>query len=319
MRTLVLAFGGNALVREKQAGTFEEQRRNAGPMAELVTDLLAAGYRVIITHGNGPQVGNLAVQQEEGQRFVPPQPLFALGAMTQGQIGNILSLGMQLSHSDRSSRVVSVVTHVVVDPEDPAFGNPTKPIGPFFDAVEAEQLGKERGWAMIEDAGRGYRRVVPSPEPLTILETDAIRSLVDSGYIVIAAGGGGIPVVRQGETFSGVEAVIDKDFAAERLAASLAAHALILVTGVDQVVINFRTPQERPIEQMTVDEAERHLADGQFPPGSMGPKVTAAIRFVRDGGQVGIITTATEARAALEGRHGTRIVAAVSPEETATP
>lgn len=310
MRTAVVAFGGNALVREKQRGTFEEQWENARPMAALAADLLDAGYRIVITHGNGPQVGNLAVQQEEGQRLVPAQPLYTLGAMTQGQIGHILALSLQNLHPDRPLPVVPVVTHVEVDPSDPAFQNPTKPIGPFFDRAQAEKLARERRWHIVEDAGRGYRRVVPSPAPCAILEAGAIRELVEAGFIVIAAGGGGIPVIRRGDTLSGIDAVIDKDSAAERLAVSLGASVLILITGVDHVVINFHTPNERAIEEMTADEAQRHLEDGQFPPGSMGPKVSAAIRFVRDAGDVGIITSAAHARAALEARHGTRIVPA---------
>jgi carbamate kinase len=307
---VVLAFGGNALTREGQAGTFEQQSENARAMGALAVDLLDAGFRVVVTHGNGPQVGNLAVQQEEGQRLVPAQPLFTLGAMTQGQIGHILALSLRNLYPRRALSVVSVVTHVLVDPADPAFQHPTKPIGPFFGEEQAKALARERGWQVVEDAGRGYRRVVPSPEPRAILEADAIQQLVEAGHIVIAAGGGGIPVIKEGKTLAGVDTVIDKDFAAERLAISVKAHALVLITGVDRVVVNFRTPQESPIDTMTVEEAQGHLNDGQFPPGSMGPKVTAAIRFVRDGGNVGIITSAAHARAALEGEHGTRIVPA---------
>lgn len=315
MRTLVVAFGGNALVREKQRGTFDEQERNAGPMASLVNDLLDAGYRVIVTHGNGPQVGNLAIQQEEGHRFVPPQPLFALGAMTQGQIGNILSMGLMNFHRNGSMPTVSVVTHVLVDASDPAFKHPTKPVGPFFGADEAMQLSQERGWFVVEDAGRGYRRVVPSPEPQEILEAGAIHTLAEAGFVVIAAGGGGIPVVRRGGAVEGIDAVIDKDLAAARLAASVKAQALVLITGVDRVAINFRTPEEQALDIMTVDQAQRYLLDGQFPPGSMGPKVTAAVRFLNAGGELSIITTPEHARDALDGRHGTRIVPATVPSQ----
>jgi len=324
MRTTVLAFGGNAITREGQAGTYDEQAMNARPMAAMAADLLAAGYRVVITHGNGPQVGNLAVQQEEGQRLVPAQPLFVLGAMTQGQIGHLLGLGLSNLQQNvavadgRCQAVVPIVTHVLVDPSDPAFELPTKPIGPFFDEKQARELADQRGWQIIEDAGRGYRRVVPSPEPKAILEAEAIHNLVEAGFIVVAAGGGGIPVVRRDGKLAGIDAVIDKDLAAERLASSVGAHSLVLITGADRVVLNFRTPDECPIEEMTVEEAQSYLDEGQFPPGSMGPKVRAAIRFVQSGGTLAVITSAEHAVAALAGRHGTRIVSAQSGVQRAT-
>ena len=323
MRTAVLAFGGNAITREGQAGTYDEQAANARPMAAMAADLLAAGYRVVITHGNGPQVGNLAVQQEEGQRLVPAQPLFVLGAMTQGQIGHLLGLGLSNLQQNyvadgRAQSVVSIVTHVLVDPSDPAFEHPTKPIGPFFDEKQARELADQRSWQIIEDAGRGYRRVVPSPEPKAILEAEAIHRLVEAGFIVVAAGGGGIPVVRRDGELAGIDAVIDKDLAAERLASSVGAHSLVLITGADRVVLNFRTPDECPIEEMTVEEAQSYLDEGHFPPGSMGPKVRAAMRFVQSGGTLAVITSAEHAVAALAGRHGTRIVSAQSGVQRAT-
>ena len=320
MRTAVLAFGGNALTRERQQGTLDEQMQNAAAMASLVLELVDAGYRIVVTHGNGPQVGNLAVQQEEGQRLVPAQPLFALGAMTQGQIGHILAISLWAQRPEPPPPVVSIVTHVLVEPADPAFQHPTKPIGPFFEREQATQLATERGWHIVEDSGRGYRRVVPSPDPKAILEVDAIHTLVAAGHIVIAAGGGGIPVTRRGDTVVGIEAVIDKDLAAQRLATGLGAEALMLITGIDRVSINFRTPEERPIDSMTVDEAQRYLDDGQFPAGSMGPKVKAAIRFIRQGGRVGIITSPAQARDALAlGTGGTHIVpAAELPEDDAS-
>lgn len=316
-QTVVLAFGGNAITRERQAGTYEQQYANARAMAAMTTQLVRSGYRPVITHGNGPQVGNLAVQQEEGERLVPAQPLFVQGAMTQGQIGHLLSLGLRNLVAGEQSNVVSVVSHVLVDLDDPAFARPTKPIGPFFPREQAEALASERGWQIVEDAGRGYRRVVPSPEPRRIVEADAINALVGAGFVVIAAGGGGIPVVDEDGELRGIDAVIDKDLSAERLACALDAHALILITGVPEVVLDFRTPQERPIQEMTVEEAERHLRDGQFPPGSMGPKVTAAVRFVRNGGGVAIITSPEHTCAALEGQHGTRVIPA--PRDQGTP
>lgn len=307
MRTVVVALGGNVLTREGQAGTHEEQAANAHQMARSVARIIDADWRVVITHGNGPQVGNLAIQQEEGSAMVPPQPLFVLGAMTQGQIGQVLGSAVaQASGTD----VVTVVTHVEVDADDPAFANPTKPIGPFFSEEEARRLAEEREWAVREDAGRGFRRVVPSPDPRAIVEADAIAELLEGGYTLIAAGGGGIPVVREGKRWSGVDAVIDKDLSAERLASDIGADALLMLTGVDRVAVDFGTPEERLLASITVEEAREHLADGQFPPGSMGPKVTAAIRFVEGGGTRAIITSPRWATGALAGTHGTQVVAA---------
>ncbi len=321
MKTVVVALGGNALTREGQKGTIEEQYGNAVAMARSVRSLIRKNWRVIIVHGNGPQVGNLAIQHEEGAKLVPAQPLFALGAMTQGALGSLIALAMHDVCGSVISGVVSIITHVVVDPEDPAFKNPTKPIGPFFTEEDAKQFTKTRGWTMVPDSGRGYRRVVPSPEPKTTLEADAIASLASSGYIVVAAGGGGIPVVAKDGAYRGVDAVIDKDFAAERIACASDADALVMVTGVSTVRLDFGKPSERPVEAMNVADARKHLADGQFPPGSMGPKMMAAIKFVSGKSNNGhsrfaAITTpelvyATLDEAAgtvIEGGRGTRIV-----------
>jgi carbamate kinase len=309
MRTVVVALGGNVLTREGQAGTNDEQEANARLMARAVARIIDADWRVVITHGNGPQVGNLAIQQEEGAEMVPPQPLFVLGAMTQGQIGQVLGSAVAQASG---TEVVTVVTHVEVDRDDPAFTDPTKPIGPFFTERQARRLAKERGWVVRQDAGRGFRRVVPSPDPRSILEADAIGTLVEQGFTVIASGGGGIPVVRRGKRWAGVDAVIDKDLSAERLASDIVADTLLLLTGVDRVTVDFGTPDERPLTAVTVDEARELLADGQFPAGSMGPKVTAAIRFVEGGGARAIITSPRRAVAALAGTQGTRVVPAES-------
>lgn len=307
-QTVVLALGGNALTRADQAGTFEEQRVNAFSMARAARGLLDDGRGVVIVHGNGPQVGALALQQEEAAAFVPPQPLFALGAMTQGHVGSLLALALRDVCRPRATRVAAVVTHVLVDRADAAFQQPAKPIGPFFERGRALALAAHRGWTVGEDAGRGYRRVVASPEPLAILEADAIRALVDAGFVVVAAGGGGIPVSQAHGAPAGVEAVIDKDLAAERLASTMGADALVMVTGVDHVALGFGTAMERRVEAMTADEAEAHLRDRQFAPGSMAPKVTAAVRFLHAGGRLAVVTSAAHVRDALEGRHGTRIV-----------
>jgi carbamate kinase len=315
-KTAVVALGGNALTREGQAGTYAELQANATQMAKSVCSLLRTGWRVVLVHGNGPQVGNLAIQQEEGAALVPAQPLFSLGAMTEGQLGSLICLALREQGKPEWMRgAVAIVTHVSVQPDDPAFDNPTKPIGPFLAAEAAEEMAEARGWVVKPDAGRGYRRVVPSPQPVTILETPAIRALLEAGQVVVAAGGGGVPVVRSENGYRGIDAVIDKDYAAQQLATSLAADALVLVTGVEFVQLHYGTPQQVPIHEMTVAEAEEYLDVGEFPEGSMGPKVRAATRFLRRGGEVAVITTPQLVYASLEGTVselegiiGTRIV-----------
>jgi carbamate kinase len=315
-KTAVVALGGNALTREGQAGTYEEMEANANVMARSIASLMRAGWRVVVVHGNGPQVGNLAIHQEEGTKLVPTQPLFSLGAMTEGELGSIIVMALRrMTDAARSRGAVAVVTHVVVNPDDPAFGDPTKFIGPFLTKEQAEEMAAERGWVVKKDSNRGYRRVVPSPEPVAILEAAAIRALVEQGQVVVAAGGGGVPVVRYASGFGGIDAVIDKDYAAQVLANSIPAEALVLVTGVDTVLLNFGTPEQKPIHEMAVTEAEEHLETGQFPEGSMGPKVRAAIRFLRSGGEQAVITSPElvyaslkEGVTELEGQTGTKIV-----------
>jgi len=312
-KTAVVALGGNALTRAGQTGTYDEQSDNAVTMARAVMGLRRSGWRVVIVHGNGPQVGNLAIQHEEGRRLVPAQPLFSLGAMTQGQIGSLISLALRAEQIDLP--VAAVVTHVVVSPDDPAFARPSKPIGPFFTKARASELAAKRGWTVDDDSGRGFRRRVASPRPVTIVETPAIEALVASGSIVIAAGGGGVPVVSSDTGLRGVEAVIDKDYVAGQLASALGAQAVVFVTDVPRLMIDFGDPTERALAEIDVDAAERYQQDGQFPPGSMGPKVDAATRFLRSGGDVAVISTAALAPVTLDSTDagegtGTRIVAA---------
>lgn len=255
--------------------------------------------------------------------MVPALPLFALGAMTQGVLGSLICLALNELCRDEIAGAVSVVTHMEVDADDPAFADPTKPIGPFFSEEEAAAFASSRGWVMVQDAGRGFRRVVPSPRPLGPIEASAINSLVEAGYVVVAAGGGGIPVVPTAAgAYRGVDAVIDKDYAAERIAHSADAEALVMVTGVPTVRLDFGTDRERAIHEMTADEARHHLADGQFPPGSMGPKVSAAIDFVEVPGRRSAITTpdlvyATLAKPSgvIAGERGTVIVPTPMREE----
>jgi carbamate kinase len=314
-RTAVVALGGNAFTREDQKGTYAEMADNARGMARTVHALRRIGWNVVIVHGNGPQVGNLAIQHEEGAALVPALPLSALGAMTQGQLGSLISISLhQTAPAGENIDVATIVTHVAVALDDPAFTAPRKPIGPFFDEDAATDLIEARGWTMVEDSGRGYRRVVPSPKPQAIVEAGTIRTLVEAGVVVVAAGGGGIPVADDGTGLAGVDAVIDKDYAAQQLANQLGADALVLVTGVENVMVDFGKPSQRAIEEIDVDEMDRHLADGQFPEGSMGPKVRAALSFLRNGGGSVVVTTPELAADALvddpAARKGTRIVAA---------
>jgi carbamate kinase len=309
-RTAVVALGGNAFIGAGRTGTYDEQTRNVTAMAEAVWALRRAGWNVVVVHGNGPQIGNLAIQQDEGAALVPPQPLFSLDAMTQGQLGSMISLALHRAAQPDRPEIAALVTHVVVSLDDPDFTVPHKPIGPFFSEPEAKRLAQARGWLMTEDSGRGFRRVVPSPEPLQIVEAATLRALVDAGVLVIAAGGGGIPVVSGPEGYRGVDAVVDKDYAAQVLAGSLEAEALVLLTGVPHVLLDFGTPESRAVTELPVDEAERYLKEGQFPEGSMGPKVRAAVRFVRGGGRTAVISTPDGALGALvEEDTGTRIVA----------
>lgn len=308
MATVVLAIGGNALA-PPGLGDFADQERRARQVADTAVSILAGGDRLLIVHGNGPQVGALAMAQEAVAREVPPQPLFALGAMTQGQLGYLLAqaVGDAMAAAGRDRTVAAVMTQVVVDPADPAFATPTKPIGPFFSEGRAKRLAEARGWSVAEDSGRGWRRVVPSPTPVEVVEAGEIRRLLEAGEVVVACGGGGVPVAREGDDLVGVDAVIDKDFAAALVGSLVGADALLLVTGVDQVLLDFGTPRERPVATMTVDEARAHMVDGQFPPGSMGPKIEAAAQFVAAGGGSAVITSLERVAEALAGRGGTRI------------
>jgi carbamate kinase len=307
---VVLAIGGNALA-PAGLGEFADQESRARGVAETAVRMVDEGARLLVVHGNGPQVGALAMAQEAVSREVPPQPLFVLGAMTQGQLGYLLAqaIGDALVTSGRPRAVAAVMTQVVVSPDDPAFGRPTKPIGPFFSEGRARRLAAARGWAVAEDSGRGWRRVVPSPEPVEVVESSEIRRLLDAGEVVVACGGGGVPVARVGDDLVGVDAVIDKDFAAALIGRLVGATSLLLLTGVERVLLDFGTPSERAVDAMTVAEARAHLADGQFPPGSMGPKIEAAAQFVEAGGRSAIVTSLELAAEALGGRAGTRITA----------
>lgn len=302
MTVAVLAVGGNALTAAGQAGISAEIEANAAGMAGCVADLLRTGWTVAVVHGNGPQVGNLALQQDEAQAVVPAQPLHALCGMTQGQLGSILVRAVDATCGPGTA--VAVVTHVTVDEDDPAFTTPTKPIGPYFTSERAAELARERGWTVVEDSGRGHRRVVASPRPTGVLEMHAVRTLLAAGHVVLAAGGGGIAVARRLDGLVGMEAIIDKDLAAAQLATAIGAEELYLLTAVDGVVLDYGTSRQRPVDRLSADEARRHLADGQFPPGSMGPKVVAAVTFLESGGRRAIITSAERLADAVAGVPG---------------
>jgi carbamate kinase len=307
----VVAIGGNALTGADQQGTAEQIADNAAEMARCVA-ILGQTRRVVVVHGNGPQVGNLTIQQDSAAELVPAQPLYQLGAMTQGQLGSVLV--REIDRIQGSGTAAALITHVEVDPADPAFADPVKPVGPFFDRARAAQLAKVRGWEVREDSGRGYRRVVASPRPVAIVEISAIRALVAAGHVVVAAGGGGIPVSRGADgALSGVDGVIDKDHAAVALAAAVGAQDLYLLTGVDSVMLDFGTPQQRPAHRLAAHEARTYLAEGQFPAGSMGPKIEAALAFLAGGGQRAIITSARTLADVAAGKDGagTHVVADV--------
>ena len=317
--TAVVAFGGNAIIRTGQQGTIAEQTRTLAEMARQVAAMLEVGWSVVVTHGNGPHVGNILLQQDAGAAEVPAMPLDVCGAMSQGQIGYLFQQTLEREFARRRIHrtVATLLTRCVVDPADRAFRDPSKPVGPFYDEQTAARLRSERGWILQPDAGRGYRRVVPSPVPRQIVEHEAIRQLVTAGMVVITCGGGGIPVVAtENGAYRGVEAVIDKDLAASLLAGVLGASTLVLLTQVAEVRTHFGTPHEQKLSEVTVAELEALNAQGHFAPGSMGPKVQAAVEFLRAGGELVIVTSPALLLPALDGRAGTRVRPAARTQAT---
>ncbi len=308
---IVVALGGNALENPEEKGLYEEQMKNVRTACAEIIELLRRRDQVLVTHGNGPQVGNLALQQEKARGDLPVQPLHVLGAMTQGQIGYMLQQTLQnlMMRENLSRPVVTLMTQVLVNRADQAFKNPTKPIGPFYDAETAERLRVERNYAMMKVKPEGvriYRRVVPSPDPIRIIESDVIKRLTDEGVLVVASGGGGIPVVVDEKGgLHGVDAVIDKDLAAEKLAEAVKADTLLILTNIESVKIDFGKPGERSLKLLRVSEAKRYLAEGQFLPGSMKPKVQACVRFIEWGGSRAVIAPLGRAVESLKGSAGT--------------
>ena len=307
----LLAVGGNALLREGEWGHQEDQLANARETAEMLARVVAEGYALCVVHGNGPQVGNLLIQQEAAASQIPPYTLDICGAMTQGSMGYMLErmLINRLRFMGLAAPVTSLLTEVVVDKEDPGFQNPAKPVGPFYEETRARELMRTKKWKMKEDAGRGWRKVVPSPRPLEIVQLEAIKLLLASGSSVIAGGGGGIPVIRDASGFLvGVEAVIDKDRLSALLAAELKADLFIILTGVAKVALDFGKPTQRWVDRLGATEARQYLAEGQFPPGSMGPKIESALAYLDAGGQEVLITTAEALATEDPATVGTRIV-----------
>lgn len=307
---IVIALGGNALLQAGQQGTLEEQIENVRIAAEQLVEI-GKDHDLVITHGNGPQVGKIHLQNEIASDKTPPMPLDVCGAMSQGQIGYILLQGLcrELCRRNIEKEAAAIVTRIQVDKDDPAFQNPTKPIGSFYDREEAEKNMKEKGEVWVEDKARGgWRKVVPSPTPSKIVEEEVIKRLVDSGCLVIASGGGGIPVIaEEAGGYRGIEAVIDKDLAGEFLASIVDADVLMILTDVPEVYINYGKPDQKKLEQVSVAEMEAFEKEGHFGAGSMGPKVKAALQFARKPGKTAIITSLNQASEALSGKGGTRL------------
>lgn len=310
-KVVVIALGGNALIREGQQGTIAEQFDNVRQSLDGIIYCLKQGFEVVITHGNGPQVGNLLLMVEASRNQVPELSLGVCVADTEGAIGYMIqqSLTNRLRKEGIERCVVTVLTQVIVDKDDKAFSNPTKPIGPFFTKEEAERFRRKKGWHTVEDSHRGYRRVVPSPNPLKIVEERAVKTLLEAGDIIIAAGGGGIPVIlKEDGDLEGVDVVIDKDLASAVLSRDIKAHYLMMLTGVEHVFLNFKQPNERALSTLTMKDAQRYLQEGHFPPGSMGPKIQAAMNFLTWGGELAIITSIDKVKDAMDDRTGTKII-----------
>jgi carbamate kinase len=315
-KTFVIALGGNSILRAGQKGTIEEQYENLRHTADQLLGLLSSGSRIVITHGNGPQVGNLLLASTMAEDTVPPMPLDICVAATEGFIGYMIqnTLANCLRQAGAPHNITTVVSQVVVDRNDPAFDNPSKPIGPFYTESEAARLRQEKGWHIIPDSGRGHRRVVASPMPVSLQQARIIKSMLDAGEIVVAVGGGGIPVVREdNRNLSGVEAVIDKDYASARLAIEIDADVLFILTAVEHVYRDFATAHQKALKTLSIAESKKLLDEGQFGKGSMEPKIQAAVMFLEEANpdrqweREVIITLPETALAALQGKTGTRI------------
>lgn len=307
---IVIALGGNALLQRGQKGTFEDQQSAARIAMTQIVTLIKEGNELVVTHGNGPQCGAIFLQNVNSEPSIPAMPLHVCGAMSQGFLGEMLQqeLDAALKKEGINKKVVSIVTQSYVDPKDPAFQNPTKPIGQFYTEEVAKQMQKEKGYNMIEDSGRGWRIIVPSPAPISFVEQDAIKCLVNNGFIVICSGGGGIPVIDDNGHTKGVEAVIDKDLGASVLAEVTNSEAFMILTDVKEAMINYRKPDQKELRDVHVAEMEEYIKQGQFASGSMLPKVRACLQFVKRTNKPAIITSLDHALEALAGKCGTKIL-----------
>ncbi|MBD3234555.1 MAG: carbamate kinase [candidate division Zixibacteria bacterium] len=308
----VVALGGNAISRRGENDDIHQQFANTRKSLLPIVELIREGYQLVISHGNGPQVGNALLRVEMARDAAPFIPLGVLVADTEGSMGYMIaqSLENRLMKEEISRKVCTIITQVIVDRDDPSIKNPTKYIGQFYEEAEAKEMAKKLGWVVKKDSNRGWRRVVPSPRPQGIVEGLVIRHLVESGFIVIAAGGGGIPVyIEEDGTYEGVDAVVDKDYASAVLGNVIGAELLVIVTDIDKVYTNFGTDEQQPIDQISAGEMEKLLHEGHFPYGSMGPKVSAAIKFLKGGGKKVVITSIEHAYSAVDGSPGTTILA----------
>jgi len=309
-KVAVVAIGGNSLIKDKQHRTVPDQLNATRETCAHIAGMIEQGWNVVITHGNGPQVGFILLRSEMASHVLHDVPLDSCGADTQGAIGYMIQQSLYNEFSKRGidHTAVTVVTQVAVDANDSAFQHPSKPIGPFYDQDKAMAFKEDQGWDVVEDSGRGWRRVVPSPLPQRIIERDAIKGLVDRGFIVIGVGGGGIPVVEENGQLKGVAAVIDKDYASSLLATSIGAELLLISTAVERVALNFGKPNQQWLDRMTLAETRRYLEEGHFAPGSMEPKIRAILGFIERGGKRALITSPECIERALAGETGTWIV-----------
>ena len=309
-KSIILSIGGNVIIRRNETGTVEEQFENIRASFECVERLIENSRSLVITHGNGPIVGNILIRNESAKGTLPQMPLYVCDADSEGGVGFMLqqTLYNEFKKLEKPIEVVTIVTQTVVSKLDPAFKKPTKPVGPYYAKDEAGRIAQDKGFVMAEDSGRGWRRLVPSPKPVRIIESSVIKKLASSGVVVIAAGGGGIPVVEgPDKTIAGIDAVVDKDLATAILAKDLGTEVFINLTQIDRAYLNFNKPGQKGIDRMTIKEAKKHLKAGEFLPGSMAPKIEAAIEFIEGGGEEVIITSPEFLKDALEGRAGTRI------------
>ena len=311
-KRIIIALGGNAIQLKGEKGTHEESMANVRATMKAIAPIaLENSYEVVVTHGNGPQVGNMLIQNAAGKSAVPEMPLFLCDAMSQGEIGYWMeqSLGDFFDAKGSKKHIVTVLSQVVVKKNDPAFKKPTKPVGPFYSKEESEKIHNESGFTFKEDAGRGFRRVVPSPEPVDFVETDVVRDLIKCGHIVIAGGGGGIPVIWKGKRLEGVDAVIDKDKTTALLGDLLSADLFIILTAIPEVKLNFGKPDEKSVRSMRVAEAKKYIKEGHFAEGSMKPKIEAALAFLKNGAKRQVLITDAETLdEALAGEAGTWII-----------